>query len=80
MVSECATFLAVSAITGALLICIIPILVFRTLTIQNWFDMNLDIPVDTQLGIFCKKKKEMRKSSDRRRWNVVGLTAEKIKP
>ena len=55
-ISECAVFLAVSALTGNILVHIIPILVFRALTRQNWFDMVLGIPVETQLGIFCRKK------------------------
>ena len=53
--SECAVFLAVSALTGNILVRTIPILVFRALTRQNWFDMVLGIPVETQLGIFCRK-------------------------
>ena len=56
-ISECAVSLAVSALTGNVLVHIIPILVFRALTRQNWFDMVLGIPVETQLGIFCRKKK-----------------------
>ena len=55
-ISECAVFLAVSALIGNILVCIVPILVFRALTRQNWFDMVLGIPVETQLGIFCRKK------------------------
>ena len=57
-ISECAVSLAVSALTGNILVHIIPILVFRALTRQNWFDMVLGIPVETQLGIFCRKKKK----------------------
>ena len=55
-ISECAVFLAVSALTGNILVHIIPILVFRALMRQNWIDMVLGIPVETQLGIFCRKR------------------------
>ena len=54
-ISECAVSLAVSALTGNVLVHS-PILVFRLLTRQNWFDMVLGILVETQLGIFCRKK------------------------
>ena len=53
---KCAVSLAVSALTGNILVHIISILVFRAQTRQNWFDMILGIPVETQLGIFCRKK------------------------
>ena len=52
--SECAVSLVVSALTGNILFHIIPILVFRALTRQNWFDMVLGIPVETQLGIYSR--------------------------
>ena len=54
--SESAIFLAVSALTGNVLGCMISIPLFRALMRRNWFDMVLGIPVETQLGIFCRKK------------------------
>ena len=45
--------LAVSALIGNILVHSIPILVFRALTRENWFDMVLGILVEAQLGNFC---------------------------
>ena len=49
-ISECALCLAVSALTGNILVRMIPILVFRALTRQSWFDKAVGIPVESQLG------------------------------
>ena len=56
-ISECAVFLAVSALTGNVLGYMISILLFRALMRRNGFDTVLGIPVEIQLGIFCRKQK-----------------------
>ena len=60
-ISEREAFLVVSALTGNILVCIIPILVFRAVTRKNWFDRVLGIPVETQLESFCRKKSNVWK-------------------
>ena len=55
-ISECAVSLAVSALTGNILILTILILMFRALTRKSWFDMVSGIPVEAQLGIFRREK------------------------